>query len=316
MTQRIASTIPFIVLRDDQPSPPALAQPVIAIGNFDGVHRGHRAVIGTALEQARSYGRPALALTFEPHPRAFFRPTEPMFRLTPEPMKLARLAETGLDGTVVLKFDAALAAKDAETFVSEILVGRLGVSMVVAGFDFHFGKGRGGSPLFLREAGKRHGFQVEIVPPLLDEGAQISSSAIRAALAQGRVEQAADMLGAPWQVEAEVIHGDKRGRELGYPTANMRLDPAVELAHGIYAVSIEIDGVRHKGVASFGRRPTFDDGAPRLETFVFDFNGDLYGRVLRVAFHAHLRPELKFDSIDALIAQMNQDSARARAALA
>ncbi|WP_018388711.1 bifunctional riboflavin kinase/FAD synthetase [Ancylobacter sp. FA202] len=316
MTHAAAAPHPFPVLRKDDALPAGLAAPVVAIGNFDGVHRGHRAVIGTAIDQARSLGRPALAVTFEPHPRAFFRPTEPIFRLTPEPMKLKRLSETGLDGAVVLAFDAAMAGREAEDFVADILVGRLGVSMVVAGYDFHFGKGRGGSPLFLREAGKRHGFGVEIVPPLLDEGAQISSSVIRAALAQGRVEQAAHMLGAPFEIAAEVIHGDKRGRELGYPTANMRLDPAVALAHGIYAVTVEIDGVRHKGVASFGRRPTFDDGAPRLETFVFDYEGDLYGRVLPVAFHAWLRPELKFDGIEALIAQMDIDSARARAALA
>lgn len=315
MTHAAAAPHPFPVLRTDDALPAALAAPVVAIGNFDGVHRGHRAVIGTAIDQARSLGKPALAVTFEPHPRAFFRPSEPIFRLTPEPMKLRRLAATGLDGAVVLAFDAALAARDAESFVADILVGQLGVSMVVAGYDFHFGKGRGGSPLFLREAGKRHGFGVEIVPPLLDEGAQISSSVIRAALAQGRVEQAAHMLGAPFEIEAQVIHGDKRGRELGYPTANMRLDPAVTLAHGIYAVTVEIDGVRHKGVASFGRRPTFDDGAPRLETFIFDYAGDLYDRVLTVAFHAWLRPELKFDGIDALIAQMDIDSARARAAL-
>jgi riboflavin kinase/FMN adenylyltransferase len=306
----------FTVLRDGDALPATLASPVVAIGNFDGVHRGHRAVIGVAVEQALSFGKPALALTFEPHPRAFFRPQEPMFRLTPEPMKLARLAETGLDGAVVLTFNAALAAKDADTFVRDVLVEQLGVAMVVAGFDFHFGKGRSGSPAFLREAGAKYGFDVEIVPPLLDEGAQVSSSAIRAALAQGRVEQAAHMLGAPWQIEAEVIHGDKRGRDLGYPTANMRLDPAIELAHGIYAVTLDIDGVRRKGVASFGRRPTFDDGAPRLETFVFDFNGDLYGKRLAVAFHAWLRPELKFDNIEALIVQMDLDSAKARAALA
>ena len=306
---------PFHILRDPDSLPPELAHPVVAIGNFDGVHRGHRAVIGTAIDQARSLGRPAVALTFEPHPRAFFRPSEPLFRLTPEPMKLKRLSETGLDGALLMSFDAALAGLDAESFVDELLVRRLGVSMVVAGYDFHFGKGRGGSPSFLREAGKRHGFPVEIVPPLLDEGAQISSSVIRAALAQGRVEQAADMLGAAWEIEAEVIHGDKRGRELGYPTANMRLDPAITLAHGIYAVTVEIDGVRHKGVASFGRRPTFDDGAPRLESFIFDYSGDLYGRRLTVAFHAYLRPELKFDSIEALIAQMDIDSTRARAAL-
>ncbi|MBS7539709.1 bifunctional riboflavin kinase/FAD synthetase [Ancylobacter lacus] len=305
----------FFVLRGDTPLPPSLRGAVVAIGNFDGVHRGHRAVIGTALEEAHSTGRPALALTFEPHPRAFFRPEEAMFRLTPEAMKLHRLAETGLDGAVVLAFDAALAALDAESFVRTVLVERLQASAIVAGFDFHFGRGRGGSPAFLREAGARHGFSVAIVPPMLENGAQISSSAIRAALAQGRVAEAAGMLGAPFEIEAEVIHGDKRGRELGYPTANMRLDPSIALAHGIYAVTAEIDGVRRPAVASFGRRPTFDDGAPRLETFVFDYSGDLYGRRLRIAFHAYLRPELKFNGIDALIAQMDRDSAEARAVL-
>ncbi|GAB4070002.1 bifunctional riboflavin kinase/FAD synthetase [Ancylobacter sonchi] len=306
---------PFIVLRGGDAVPAALAHPVVAIGNFDGVHRGHRAVIGEAVRRAHAAGKPAVALTFEPHPRAYFRPNEPMFRLTPEPMKLGLLASTGLDGAAVLAFDALLAAKDAESFVTEILVDWLGVACVVAGFDFHFGRARGGSPAFLREAGARHGFSVEIVPPLLDDGAQISSSAIRAALAQGRVEQAAHMLGAPFTIEAEVIHGDKRGRELGYPTANMRLDPTIELAHGIYAVTVEIDGVARPAVASFGRRPTFDDGAPRLETFVFDWSGDLYGRKLKVAFHAYLRPELKFDGIEPLIVQMDEDSRRARAIL-
>ncbi|MCK0199031.1 bifunctional riboflavin kinase/FAD synthetase [Ancylobacter sp. 6x-1] len=307
---------PFFILTGNEPLPLSLHGAVVAIGNFDGVHRGHRAVIGTALDEAHASGRPALALTFEPHPRAFFRPGETMFRLTPVDEKLARLAETGLDGAVVLAFDAALAALDAETFVREVLVERLHAGAVVAGFDFHFGKGRGGSPAFLREAGQLYGFDVAIVPPLLDDGAQISSSAIRAALAQGRVEQAADMLGRPFSIEAEVIHGDKRGRDLGYPTANMRLDPAIALAHGIYAVTADVDGVRHPGVASFGRRPTFDDGAPRLETFIFDFSGDLYGKTVRIAFHAHLRPELKFDSIEALVEQMDLDSAAARSALA
>ncbi len=185
MNSRPLRTAPFTVLAGDAPVPDELRGAVVAIGNFDGVHRGHRAVISTAIEQARSLGCPALALTFEPHPRAFFRPEEPLFRLTPQPMKLKRLEETGLDGAVVLAFDAALAAKDAEAFVRDILVERLGVRMIVAGFDFHFGKARGGSPIFLREAGKRHGFAVEIVPPLLDEGAQISSSAIRARAGAG-----------------------------------------------------------------------------------------------------------------------------------
>jgi len=292
-----------------------LAGAVVAIGNFDGVHRGHRAVIGAALKRARALGRKAAALTFTPHPRLFLRPQETLFQLSSEHDKLRLLAATGLDGAIVMTFDAALAATPAEDFVSKILAQALGIGGAAIGFDFHFGKNRGGSPAFLAAQGEHLGFAVDVVPPLEDEGTPVSSGSVRAALASGRVVEAAELLGAPWFVSGEVIHGDKRGRELGFPTANLKLDPACGLKHGIYAVRADIAGKRHDGVASFGRRPMFDDGAPLLEVFLFDFDGDLYGRTIDVAFIGWIRHEQKFESIEALKQHMSSDAAQARDAL-
>ena len=292
-----------------------LAGAVLAIGNFDGVHRGHRAVIGAALERARLLGRKAAALTFTPHPRLFLRPQETLFQLSSERDKLRLLAATGLDGAIVMTFDAALAATLAEDFITKILAGALGIGGAAIGFDFHFGKNRGGSPAFLAEHGAHLGFAVDVVPPLEDEGTPVSSGSVRAALAAGRVVEAAELLGAPWFVSAEVVHGEKRGRELGFPTANLRLDPSCGLKHGIYAVRADIAGKRHDGVASFGRRPMFDDGAPLLEVFLFDFDGDLYGRMIDVAFIGWIRHEQKFESIEALKQHMAADAAQARDAL-
>jgi riboflavin kinase/FMN adenylyltransferase len=289
---------------------------VLAIGNFDGVHRGHRAVIAAALARARPAGRPAAALTFEPHPAVVLRPQEPMFRLTDETAKLRLLAGTGLDGTVVLTFDTALASLSPEEFVRRILVERYDIAGAAIGFDFHFGKNRMGSPAFLQGEGARHGFTVDVLPPLQDEGRPVSSGTIRTALTAGRVIEAAELLGYPWFVSGTVIAGDKRGRELGYPTANLRLDPSCRLKHGIYAVRVGLDGKRHDAVASFGRRPTFDNGAPLLEVFLFDFAGDLYGKSIDVAFIAWIRQEMRFDSVEELVRQMDEDSARAREALA
>jgi riboflavin kinase / FMN adenylyltransferase len=289
---------------------------VVAIGNFDGVHRGHRAVIEAALSRGRALGRKVAALTFTPHPRAFFRPQDPLFRLSSDHNKLRLLAATGLDGAVVMTFDAALAGTSAQDFIERILVAQLGIGGAAIGFDFHFGQNRGGSPAFLREQGARLGFAVDIAPPLEDEGRPVSSGAVRAALAEGKVVEARELLGAPWFVSAEVIHGDKRGRDLGFPTANLRLDPACGLKHGIYAVRVGIGTDRYDGVASFGRRPMFDNGAPLLEVFLFDFNGDLYGRTIDVAFIGWIRTEQKFNGIDALKVQMAADVAQARAALA
>jgi riboflavin kinase / FMN adenylyltransferase len=315
MSHRPTLTKPLIVVRDGA-HPDALTGGVVAIGNFDGVHRGHRAVIAAAVDRAMALRRPAVALTFEPHPRLLLRPHEPMFRLSDEASKLRLLAATGLDGAVVLTFDTALAALSAKDFIGRILVERLAVAGAAIGFDFHYGRHRSGSPTFLVEEGRRLGFPAEIVPPLEDEGRAVSSSAIRAALAAGRVVEAAELLGNPWFVSAPVLHGDARGRELGYPTANLKLDPGCGLKFGIYAVRVGLEGLRYDGVASFGRRPTFDDGPPLLEVHLFDFSGDLYGASIDVAFLAWIRSELKFASVAELIRRMDEDCRLARAALA
>lgn len=307
----------FTVLNGPVPLPPALARPVLAIGNFDGVHRGHRAVFAAAMSMADEAGVKAVALTFEPHPRAFFNPHTAPFRLTPPQRKLEQLARSGLAGAVVLPFDAALAGMDAEAFVREVLVARYQATGVAVGFDFHFGRARAGSPAFLAEAGRRHGFKVTVVDPARDEGDAISSTAIRTALASGQVGHAAHMLGRPFAITGTVQHGEKRGRTLGFPTANVALDDPMELAFGIFAVrAVTEDGTRIDGVASYGRRPTFDNGAALLEVHLFDFAGDLYGRKLEVEFHAYLRPELKFAGIEPLVTQMHEDARRARAVLA
>ncbi|MPZ37030.1 MAG: bifunctional riboflavin kinase/FAD synthetase [Rhizobiales bacterium] len=316
MAENAKPTHAFAVAHGEAPPGHALRGAVVAIGNFDGVHRGHQAVIATARERAATLSRPAAALTFEPHPRSFFRPQEPLFRLTDARNKLRLLASTGLDGAIVLRFDAALAALSADEFVERILVGRLGVSGATIGFDFHFGANRTGSPDFLAAAGARHGFAVDIVPRFEDNGHRISSGPIRAALTNGQVVDAAEMLGFPWFVSGEVVHGDKRGRELGYPTANLRLDPTCALRHGIYAVRVDVGGRRYDGVANFGRRPMFDVGTVLLEVFLFDFSGDLYGQRIDVAFIDWIRPEMTFETVDGLVRRIDEDSRIARAALA
>ena len=301
-----------------EPLPDNLKGGVVAIGNFDGVHRGHRAVLDRALELARVRGIPVLALTFEPHPRTVFRPDKPVFRLTPGPVKARLLAAEGFHSVIEYPFDREFAQRSAEDFVKSVLVDWLGASAVVTGFDFHFGKGREGGPAFLIEAGHRHGFDVTLVDAFRDEGAEVvSSSRIRELLGQGDVVAAAGLLGYRYTVEAEVIGGQKLGRTLGYPTANMALPPETELKPGIYAVRFRRpDGTLHDGVASFGYRPTVtDDGAALLETFLFDFSGDLYGEVCSVSFFGNLRDELKFGGLEALVAQIKQDEEEARALL-
>jgi riboflavin kinase/FMN adenylyltransferase len=307
---------PFIVVRGEGAADTPLRGAVLAIGNFDGVHRGHRAVISAALKRARELGRPAAALTFEPHPRRFFRPDEPLFRLTDERAKLRLLAATGLDGAIVLPFDAALAGLSAQAFISRMLVGRFAISGVAIGFDFHFGLNRTGSPDYLLAQGAKCGFAVDIVSRFEHAGQLVRSGLIRAALSAGQVTEANSLLGYPWFVSAEVIPGDRRGRELGFPTANLRLAPDCGLAHGIYAARVGVQQRRYDGVASFGRRPTFDDrGGPLLEAFLFDFAGDLYGQTIDVAFIDWIRPEHKFDSIEALVAAINEDCNAARITL-
>jgi riboflavin kinase/FMN adenylyltransferase len=306
----------FIAARDDGPELAALRGSVVAIGNFDGVHRGHRAVIDTAVRRALDLRKPAAVLTFEPHPRRFFQPDEPSFRLTNEAAKLRLLAATDLNGAVVLTFNAALASLTAEEFVDRVLVERLGISGAVIGFNFYFGKDRQGSPDYLAAEGARRGFTVDVVPRFEDSGRPVSSGVVRSALAAGHVAEAAELLGYPWFVTGQVVHGDQRGRTLGYPTANLRLDPDCSLKHGIYAVRVALGPERFDGVASFGRRPTFDNGAVLLEVFLFDFSGDLYGAALDVALISWIRPELKFDNVQDLVHRMDEDSRLARMALA
>ena len=310
----------FTVIRDLTPDAAIPRGAVVAMGNFDGVHLGHRAVITAALQMGRSHGKPAFAVTFEPHPRSFFSPNSPQFRLSDEASKLRLLAGTGLDGAVVMTFDRGRAGTSAQDFIHHDLIRRLGISGIAVGYDFHFGKGRVGSPSLLVSEAPRLGIEVDVQAHVDIAERPVSSSAIRMALAEGQIDDATEMLGGPWFVTGEVIHGEKRGRDLGYPTANIRLDKTCGLKHGIYAVRVGRgqgkDQQRFDAVASYGRRPTFDNGAPLLEVFLFDFKGDLYGCKLDVAFIGFIRDELKFDSIDALIRQMDDDSARARAALA
>jgi riboflavin kinase / FMN adenylyltransferase len=306
----------FKIIRDSTPASEIPRGAVIALGNFDGVHRGHRAVIEAAMRMAQLRGTQALAMTFEPHPRDFFARGTAQFRLTDEVDKLRLLAGAGLDGAVVMTFDQARASTPAQDFIHHDLVERLGICGIAVGYDFHFGKGRSGSPTLLKAEAPKLGIDVHVEPHFDVGGRAVSSTAIRDALSRGEINTASAMLGYPWFVTGEVVHGEKRGRDLGFPTANMRLDPNCALRHGIYAVRVGRGKERLDGVASFGRRPTFDNGAPLLETFVFDFTGDLYGAVLDVAFIAYIRDELKFDGVDALIRQMDDDAAKARAALA
>lgn len=291
---------------------------VVAIGNFDGVHRGHQSVLQRALDEARRRNTPALVLTFEPHPRLVFRPETPLFILTPAPMKARILAELGFHAVVEQTFTREFSELSAEEFVTGVLNDRLGISHAVTGFDFHFGKDRQGGPAFLMAAGERHEFGVTLVDAFRDENTEIvSSSRIRGLLEAGDVAQAAGQLGYRYTVQAEVVAGQKLGRTLGFPTANMKLPSCVGLKHGIYAVRFRrADGTLHDGVASFGRRPTVgDDGAPLLETYIFDFSGDLYGQSCSVSFFGYLRGEEKFASLDELVEQMRRDEAEAKALL-
>ena len=300
------------------PLPGALQGGVIAIGNFDGVHRGHQAVLERALDIAQARGVPALVLTFEPHPRTVFNPDKPVYRLTPGPLRARLLQSMGFQSVIEYPFDRDFAGRSADDFIQSILIDWLQATEVVTGFDFHFGRGREGGPAFLMQAGQAKGFGVTLVDAFRDEGADVvSSSRIRGLLGQGDVAGAAGLLGYRFTVEAEVIKGKQLGRTLGYPTANMALPPEVELKPGIYAVRLRRpDGIIRDGVASFGYRPTVvDNGAALLETFVFDFTGDLYGEICAVTFFGHLRDELKFDGLDPLVVQMKQDEAEARAML-
>jgi riboflavin kinase/FMN adenylyltransferase len=301
----------------DRKLPDRLKHGVIAIGNFDGVHRGHRAVLDEALRIALANGAPPLVLTFEPHPRTFFRPQSPVFRLTPPAQKARLIRQMGFAAIIEKRFDEQFSAMPASSFVYRLLGQELRALHVVAGEDFHFGKDRFGTPQFLKDRAAEMHVGVTLMEPVRDaSGAVISSTRIRNALAAGEVEVANSLLGYPWRISGTVIEGKQLGRTLGYPTANIALPPQTTLRHGIYAVRVfRADGSAHDSVASYGRRPTFDNGEALLESFLFEFAGDLYGEELSVEFHAFLRGEEKFDSIDALIVQMDEDSRQARALL-
>ncbi len=296
--------------------PPALKGAALAIGNFDGVHRGHRAVLDAAKAAARSAGCRAGAMVFEPHPRKFFQPDKPLFVLTPLERKLELFAGYGMDLAAILAFDADLSSLTAEAFVRDVLVGAYGIRHAVTGFDFFFGKGREGTPAKLRAFGEAYGFGVTTVEAVGDSGEIFSSTRIRELLAEGNVAAAADMLGSWWRVSGMVESGAGRGTGLGFPTANIRLDRDQALGHGIYAVRVHIGGSDYDGAAYLGTRPTFDAGPPLLEVFLFDFDGDLYGRPIDVDFIGFVRADAKFRSGTDLAAQMQADCAKAKAILA
>ncbi len=284
---------------------------MVAIGNFDGLHRGHQHVLNALGERARRAGVPAIMLTFEPHPRDVFAPSPFMFRLTTEEPK-TRIAEAlGLDGIVIQPFNREFSQISAEEFVSRFLVAELGVKGVTVGADFHFGFQRRGTPEFLKAAGASHGFEVEVLD-LLDEGDEhVSSSRIRESLAEGDVAAANQLLGYHWFFSGRVALGDQRGRTLGFPTANMPTATGFNLAQGVYAVKARLGDRLLDGVAGYGK-PMFNNERPPFETVLFDFDGDIYGDELAVALVGHIRGQMVFDGLDSLIAQMKDDAARAR----
>jgi riboflavin kinase/FMN adenylyltransferase len=293
--------------------PESLRGAILALGNFDGFHLGHQAVVSRAVARGHHEQRPVIVATFDPHPVRFFKPDLPPFRLTTLDQRQELFAHAGADAMLVFHFDAALAATSAEDFVADILGRRIGAAALVTGEDFTFGRGRAGNASILRELGAARGIAAETVAPVILDGAPVSSSRIRDALAAGDPATATHLLTRPFAVRGPVEHGDARGRALGYPTANLQLGPYQRPAYGIYAVRVRLDdGSEHSGVASLGIRPTFDPPQELLEAFLFDFEGDLYGRTIEVALHAYLRAEAKFETIDALTAQMGDDEMHAR----
>jgi riboflavin kinase/FMN adenylyltransferase len=298
--------------------PATLTGGAVAVGNFDGMHPGHVALLEATRSEADRLGAPALVLTFEPHPRTVFRPDAPVFRLTPLPAKARLLRALGIDGLVVAHFDRTFSTVSADAFVDDILVERLKLASAVVGYNFHFGKGRAGTPAMLTAAGKRLDFAVKVVDEVSgDDASPIASTVIREALANGDVASANRLLAYRWFVIAAVVAGERRGHRLGYPTANLRLGDDCRLRHGVYAVRLQrADGAILDGVANFGRRPTFDNGPPLLEVYLFDFSDELYGEEVVVTFFDWIRPEEKFASAADLTAAMDVDCRKARAILA
>ena len=297
--------------------PDHLKGAIVALGNFDGFHLGHQAVANRAIQRAFHERRPAIVATFDPHPVKFFKPDLPPFRLTTLDQREELFAHAGADAMLVFEFGAELAATDAEEFVRDVLAGRIGAAGVITGDDFSFGKGRTGDPALLKAVGEQHGVAAEAVPQVLLDGERISSGRVREALVAGDTGTATHMLSRDYAIEGVVQRGDRRGRELGYPTANVELADYQRPKYGIYAVRVTIDdGHEYPGVASLGVRPTFEPPQELLEAHLFGFDKDLYGRQIEVALHAYIREEKKFDGIEPLIAHMKEDEAKARHLLA
>jgi riboflavin kinase / FMN adenylyltransferase len=288
---------------------------VLAIGNFDGVHRGHQAVLGRARDLGKEKKKRSGAVVFEPHPREFFAPDRPFFRLTPLPVKLELLAALGLDETFVIEFGPELSGLSSEAFAKDVIAKGLGASHVVVGYDFTYGKGRTGTPAELKTLGGKLGFGVDLVEPVANDGVIFSSSQVRKHLRQGEMEKAAEQLGYWWRVRGKVEHGAGRGKGLGFPTVNLPLGNGQDIAHGIYAVRVEHKARRYHGAGYVGPRPTFGGGQPVLEVYLLNFDGDLYGDEIEVEFMAHLRADETFADGEALAAQMRVDCRKAEALL-
>ena len=297
--------------------PDNLKGSIVALGNFDGFHLGHQAVVSRAVARAFHERRPVIVATFDPHPVRFFRPGVPPFRLTTLDQREMLFAHAGADAMLVFEFGAELASMDAEAFVAEVLAKRIGAAGVVTGDDFSFGKGRTGDAALLARVGAQHGIGAEAMAQVVLDGERISSGRIREALIAGDTATATHMLTRDYAVEGVVQRGDQRGRELGYPTANLELGDYLRPKYGIYAVRVTLeDGSEHPGVSSLGVRPTFEPAQELLEAHLFGFDGDLYDRKIEVALHAYIREERKFDSSEALVAEMRSDEAAARRLLA
>lgn len=296
--------------------PPEARGGVLALGNFDGVHRGHQAVISAALELGREAEAPTGVMTFDPHPRRYFQPNASMFTLTPVAQKLKLFGALGCDFAAVARFDEALASMTGEAFVRDVLHGIWRVSHVVVGYNFFFGKARSGSPQLLADIGKELDFEVTVMSPASDDGQVFSSSAARDYLRAGDARGAAEVLGYWWTVAGVVESGAGIGTGMGYPTANVMLEPGQDLHHGIYAARVVVGGRRFDAAAYLGRRPTFDNGIAKLEVYLFDFDANLYGREINVEMIDFIRPDQSFETPEALVIQMDDDCARARSILA
>jgi riboflavin kinase/FMN adenylyltransferase len=300
------------IVRGLPSAPPDRRPSAVALGVFDGVHLGHRAILGGAVAHARATGSPAIACTFDPHPLEVLQPDRAPLPITTLDERLDLIAACGVDETVVLTFTRELAAMEPEAFVKDVLVDRLAARQVVVGFNHRFGRGARGDAALLRELGARGGFSVDVIEPLTVDGVPVSSTAIRSALARGDLDAAVRMLGRPYTLPGKVVAGAGRGRTLGFPTANVAPDRPVLVAPGVYACTVEVAGQSRRAVVNVGVRPTFGEQALAVEAYLLDFSGDLYGQTVRLVFRSRVREERRFSSVDALRAQIADDVENAR----